>query len=82
MGGSLFVLRVFCLCVSFCLLCLLFYRIRWSLCQRAEKHERRREENQSRARTEGKHLLACQPLEDGEDQQYPVRLYRNALGYI
>ena len=25
MGGSLFVLRVFCLCVSLCLLCLLFY---------------------------------------------------------
>ena len=28
MGGSLLVLRVFCLCVSFCLLCLLFYCLR------------------------------------------------------
>ena len=50
MVGSLLVLRVFCLCVSFYLLSLLFYCLRLSRFQRAEKHEKRREENQSRAR--------------------------------
>ena len=29
---------------------------------------------------EGKHFLAHQPLEDGEDQQYPVRSYRKRFG--
>ena len=50
MGGSLFVLRVFCLCVSFCQLCSLFTVSSDHFFQRAENHERGREGNQSRAR--------------------------------
>ena len=76
MGCWLLVLRVLCLCVPVCLFCLLFYQV--IISQRAEMwEETRRKPIKS---PEGKHLHAYQPLEDGEDQRYPVRLYRNALG--
>ena len=43
----------------------LFYQV--ITFQRAEKHERRRRSNRWCTQPEGKHLLAHQPLEDGED---------------
>ena len=40
--------------------------------QRAEKHERRRGSSRWCTQSEGKHFLAYQSLEDGEDKQHPV----------
>ena len=75
MGGSLLVLRVFCLCfVCACLFCSLnccSFQVITS--QRAEKHEGRRGSSRSYTQPEGKHFLAYRPLEDGEDKHHPVR---------
>ena len=79
MRGPLFVLPFFCLCVSFCLLCLLFYCIRLSLFQRAEKHERRREENQSRARRAST-FLPINPLKTAKINNTRFGHIENALG--
>ena len=75
MGGSLLVLRVFCMCfVCACLLCSLNYcSFQVITSQRAEKHERRRGPSRWCTQPEGKHFLAYQPLENGEDKQHPVR---------
>ena len=58
--------------------CLLFYQV--TIFQRAERHERRRGSSRSCTQPEGKHFLTHQPLEHGEDQQYPVRSYRKRFG--
>ena len=76
MGGSFLVLRVFLsvLCVLF--LSALFYNycsFQVTTFQRAEKHEGRRGSSRSCTQPEGKHFLAYQSLEDGQDKQHPVR---------
>ena len=76
MGGPLFVLRVSCRCMPVCSL----FTVLSGDYFFSELKNMRGDAKKTIKSPEGKHLLAYQPLEDGENQQRPVRLYRNALG--